>query len=82
MKKITQFKLTDIGEAALDAWCGRAGDSERDALNALLETLPTQLRLDIDAAVGAFGLAVMEQSFIAGLQLGAHPLQVFIKPPF
>ena len=76
------MKLSEIGNEVMDRLCGDAGNVEHRELNALLESLPTQLRLDIDAAVGAFGLAVMEQSFIAGLQLGEHPLQVFIKPPF
>ena len=82
MKIFPQLKLTDIGEAALDAWCGGAGDSERDALNVLLESLPKAQRLEIDAAVGAYGVAVMEQSFLAGLQVGERPLQVFIETPF
>ena len=72
------MKLSEIGNEVMDRLCGDAGNVEHRELNALLESLPTQLRLDIDAAVGAFGLAVMESAFLAGLKAGANPLALLV----
>lgn len=76
MKKM---QLSEIGNAALDSLCTDAGDAERDSLNALLKTLPKAQRLEIDEAVGAWGLACLEAGFLAGLKAGSNPLALLVN---
>ena len=72
------MKLTEIGDQVMDRLCGDAGDAERDSLNALLKTLPKAQRLEIDEAVGAWGVACLEAGFLAGLKAGSNPLALLV----
>ena len=72
-------QLSEVGSAVMDHLCGNAGDSERDSLNALLKTLPKAQRLEIDEAVGAWGVACLEAGFLAGLKAGSNPLALLVN---
>ena len=71
--------ISPIGFEVMDRLCGNAGDSERDSLNALLKTLPKAQRLEIDEAVGAWGVACLEAGFLAGLKAGSNPLALLVN---
>ena len=73
------MKLTEIGENLMDHLCGDAGSAERDALGALLGTLPKEQRFALDQAIGDYGVAVMEQSFLAGVEAGRNPLALLVN---
>ena len=78
IERARKMKLSEIGNEVMDRLCGDAGNVEHIELNALLESLPTQQRLEIDGAAGAFGLACLEAGFLAGLKAGRDPLALLV----
>lgn len=76
------MRLSEVGSAVMDRLCGDAGNVERTELNTLLESLPKTQRLEIDGAVGALVVSVMESAFLAGLKAGASPLALFVDAQY
>ena len=70
--------ISPIGFEVMDRMTHHAGDAERESLNTLLKTLPKTQRLEIDEAVGAWGLACLEAGFMAGLKAGSNPLALLV----
>ena len=72
------MKLTEAGILILDGMTKYAGAGEMAIINAHLKRLPDDDRLAIDQAIGDYLVAVMEQSFLAGLKAGANLLSLLV----
>ncbi len=72
------MRLTEAGMMVMDELCRDSGNDERDALSALLGTLPKEQRFALDQAIGDYGVAVMESAFLAGLEVGRNPWAVIL----
>ena len=73
------MRLTEIGDQVMDGMTKDAGAGEMAAINSLLRKLPDADRLDLDEAIGDYGVAVMEQSFLAGVEAGRNPLALLVN---